>query len=118
VIKHTNPCGYATGKTLDEALSAAWSGDPVSAFGSVIAVSQPVDIKTARVLAGRFVEILIAPDFSQDALAYLKEKSTQLRILKVGISRQKRGAVFVYKHVVGGMLKQDRDVVECEKWTP
>ena len=116
VIKHTNPCGYATGKTLDEALSAAWSGDPISAFGSVIAVSQPVDITSAKVLAGRFVEILIAPDFSKDALTYLKEKSSQLRILKVGTLKGKKEERFVYKHVVGAMLKQDRDVVECEKW--
>jgi phosphoribosylaminoimidazolecarboxamide formyltransferase/IMP cyclohydrolase len=116
VIKHTNPCGYATGKTLDEALSAAWSGDPISAYGSVIAVSQPVDIATAKVLAGRFVEILIAPDFSSDALTYLKEKSSQLRILKVGVLNGKKQERFVYKHVVGAMLKQDRDVVECEKW--
>lgn len=116
VIKHTNPCGYATGTTLDKALSAAWSGDPVSAFGSVIAVSLPVDLKTAEVLAGRFVEILIAPDFSEDGLRYLKEKSSQLRILKVGDLARKKEERFVYKHVVGAMLKQDRDVVDCEKW--
>lgn len=116
VVKHTNPCGYATGKTLDQALEAAWSGDPVSAFGSVIAVSQPVDLKAAHVLAGRFVEILIAPDFSNEALGYLKEKSSQLRILKVGDLGRKKEERFVYKHVVGAMLKQDRDVIECEKW--
>ncbi|HUI90678.1 MAG TPA: bifunctional phosphoribosylaminoimidazolecarboxamide formyltransferase/IMP cyclohydrolase [Chitinivibrionales bacterium] len=116
VIKHTNPCGYATGKTLAEALSAAWSGDPISAYGSVIAVSQPVDLAAAKVLAGRFVEILIAPDFSPEALVYLKDKSSQLRILKVGELNDKKEERFVYKHVIGAMLKQDRDVVECEKW--
>jgi phosphoribosylaminoimidazolecarboxamide formyltransferase/IMP cyclohydrolase len=116
VIKHTNPCGYATGATLAQALSSAWSGDPISAFGSVIAVTEVVDLQTAQVLAGRFVEILIAPDFSEDALKFLKEKSTQIRILKVGDMGRKKEERFVYKHVVGAMLRQDRDVVECEKW--
>jgi phosphoribosylaminoimidazolecarboxamide formyltransferase/IMP cyclohydrolase len=116
IIKHTNPCGFATGKTLEKALSSAWSGDPISAYGSVIALSQTVDLATAQSLGGRFVEILIAPDFSDDALAYLKEKSSQLRILKVGDLTRKKEDRFVYKHVIGAMLRQDRDVSECEKW--
>jgi len=65
VIKHTNPCGYATGETLAEAFEAAWSGDPVSAFGSVIAVTQTVDLATAELLKGRFIEALIAPSNSK-----------------------------------------------------
>ena len=116
VIKHTNPCGYATGTTLDQALSAAWSGDPVSAYGSVIAVSRPVDMKTARVLSGRFVEMLIAPDFSEEALAFLKEKSSQIRLLVTGDLNANKDDRFVYKHVIGGLLKQDRDILELEKW--
>ncbi|HMD67907.1 MAG TPA: bifunctional phosphoribosylaminoimidazolecarboxamide formyltransferase/IMP cyclohydrolase [Chitinivibrionales bacterium] len=116
VIKHTNPCGFATGKSLAEALEAAWSGDPVSAYGSVIAVTRPVDLNAAQVLGRRFVEILIAPDFVPDALQYLKDKSSQLRILKTGDLNRKKEERFVYKHVVGAMLRQDRDVVECEKW--
>ncbi len=116
VIKHTNPCGFATGATLAQALGAAWSGDPVSAYGSVIAVTETVDAQTAQVLAGRFVEILIAPDFTEDGLRFLKEKSAQIRILKVGDLGRKKEERFVYKHVVGAMLRQDRDVVECERW--
>jgi phosphoribosylaminoimidazolecarboxamide formyltransferase/IMP cyclohydrolase len=116
VIKHTNPCGYATGTALADAIEAAWSGDTVSAFGSVIAVSKALDLSAARVLAGRFVEVLIAPDFSEEALKFLKEKSSQLRLLKVGELAGKRQERYVYKHVVGGMLRQDRDVVEFDKW--
>jgi len=116
VVKHNNPCGYATGATLQQALEAAWSGDTVSAYGSVIAVTQRVDIDTAKVLAGRFVEVLIAPDFEAEALDYLKQKSSALRLLKVGdiasASEDKR----VYKHVTGGMLVQDRDAALTEKW--
>ena len=116
MIKHTNPCGYATGRTLAQALEAAWSGDTVSAFGSVIAVSKPMDLAAAQVLSGRFVEVLVAPDFSEDALRFLKEKSSLIRLLKVGELTGKRQERYTYKHVVGGMLRQDRDTLEFEKW--
>jgi phosphoribosylaminoimidazolecarboxamide formyltransferase/IMP cyclohydrolase len=116
VIKHTNPCGYATGTTLAEALEAAWSGDTVSAYGSVIAVSKVMDLPAAQVLTGRFVEVLIAPDFAEDALKFLKEKSSQLRLLKTGELNGKTQERYTYKHVVGGMLRQDRDIMEFEKW--
>jgi phosphoribosylaminoimidazolecarboxamide formyltransferase/IMP cyclohydrolase len=115
VIKHMNPCGYATGRTLDEAFEAAWDGDPVSAFGSVIAVTRQVDLQTAERLKGRFVELLIAPGFAPDALEYLQKKSKDIRLLDIGTmvppTRRK-----VYKHILGGMLVQDRDVDLNRKW--
>ena len=116
VIKHTNPCGYATGKTLAQALSAAWSGDTVSAYGSVIAVNRTVDIDAAKVLAGRFVELIIAPDFSDDALEYLKQKSSALRILQTGGFESGVRDAHTLKYVTGGMLKQGRDDVLFDKW--
>ncbi|MDR0305641.1 MAG: bifunctional phosphoribosylaminoimidazolecarboxamide formyltransferase/IMP cyclohydrolase [Chitinispirillales bacterium] len=116
IIKHTNPCGYATGKTLEEALSAAWSGDPVSAFGGVIAVNRVVDTGTAKVLAGRFVELLIAPGFDGDALEFLKQKSSALRILQVGNLAGRVKETFMLKHVTGGLLKQGRDNALFDKW--
>jgi phosphoribosylaminoimidazolecarboxamide formyltransferase / IMP cyclohydrolase len=116
VVKHNNPCGYATGSTLERALEAAWSGDTVSAYGSVIAVTQSVDIAAAKVLAGRFVEVLIAPDFDADALDYLKKKSAALRLLRVGGLTAGSVGAHVYKNVAGGMLKQDRDAALIEKW--
>jgi len=115
VIKHLNPCGLATGETLEEAFEAAWEGDPVSAFGSVIAVSQKVDIKTAERLKGRFVEILLAPSFDEDALEFLKQKSKDIRILEVGKIEAPKPRK-VYKHVIGGLLVQDRDVGTWEKF--
>jgi len=115
LIKHMNPCGYATGATLAEAFEAAWEGDPVSAFGSVIAVSQTVDLATAEKLKGRFVEVLVAPGYAPDALDYLQKKSKDLRILDIGklVPAQDRK---VYKHILGGMLVQDRDVELNRKW--
>ncbi|MEO7426247.1 MAG: bifunctional phosphoribosylaminoimidazolecarboxamide formyltransferase/IMP cyclohydrolase [Fibrobacteria bacterium] len=115
IIKHMNPCGYATGDTLAEAFEAAWEGDPVSAFGSVIAVTRPLDLATAEALKGRFVELLIAPGFAPDALEYLRKKSKDIRLLDIGTMMPAKERK-VYKHILGGMLVQDRDVELNRKW--
>ncbi len=115
VIKHLNPCGYSTGATLKDALKAAWAGDPVSAFGSVIALTRRVDLATAEVLKGRFVEILLAPSFEPDALEFLKAKSKDIRILEIGEFGKAKDRK-VYKHVIGGMLEQDRDAALMDKF--
>lgn len=110
IIKHTNPCGYATGANLAEALEAAWAGDPVSSFGSVIAVTVPVDEKAAQVLKGRFVEALIAPDFEPDALEFLVKKSKDIRLLKLSQPLHHARPGQAFRQVSGGMLVQDRDI--------
>jgi phosphoribosylaminoimidazolecarboxamide formyltransferase/IMP cyclohydrolase len=115
IIKHMNPCGYATGATLDQAFEAAWEGDPVSAFGSVIAVTRRIDLPTAEKLKGRFVELLIAPGFDADALEYLQKKSKDIRLLDIGRLEPARDRK-VFKHILGGMLVQDRDVELYRKW--
>lgn len=116
IVKHTNPCGYATGDALAEALEAAWAGDPVSAFGSVIAVTSPVDLMAAEVLKGRFVEALIAPDFTEDALAFLKAKSKDIRLLRLRapIGLPQKGLTF--RPISGGLLVQERDAEVEEQW--
>ncbi|MGL1936791.1 MAG: IMP cyclohydrolase [Fibrobacterales bacterium] len=115
IIKHLNPCGLATGTTLDQAFEAAWQCDPVSAFGSVIAVTQKVDLKTAQLLKGRFIEILLAPGYDADALEFLMKKSKDIRILEIK-DVKKAEKTKVYKHVIGGLLVQDRDVDTYDKW--
>ncbi len=117
VIKHTNPCGYATGETLAEAFEAAWSGDPVSAFGSVIAVTQTVDLATAERLKGRFIEALIAPDFDADALEFLKAKSKNIRLLKLNAPMAKAGPRKMIKDINGGIPVQDVDTRLIAEWT-
>ena len=115
VVKHNNPCGLATGETLKEALEAAWSGDTVSAFGSIIAMSSEVDIETAKFFEGKFVEVIIAPSYALDALEYLKQKSKNLRLLETGeltSSKSKKS----YKSVTGGILEQDSNVLNYETW--
>jgi phosphoribosylaminoimidazolecarboxamide formyltransferase/IMP cyclohydrolase len=116
VIKHTNPCGCATGPTLAEALSAAWEGDPVSAFGSVIAVTETVDLKTAQVLKGRFVEALIAPDFAPDALEFLKAKSKNIRLLKLHCPLTPPVPRTILRSIHGGVLVQEADVGVVAQW--
>ncbi len=116
IIKHSNPCGYATGKTLAAAFEAAWAGDTVSAFGSVIAVTQPVDLATAECLKGRFVEVLIAPDYAPDALEYLRQKSKDLRLLKLSNTLQKPAHGATIRQIGGGLLVQDRDVGLVANW--
>jgi phosphoribosylaminoimidazolecarboxamide formyltransferase/IMP cyclohydrolase len=118
VIKHTNPCGLATGETLREAIEAAWNGDPVSAFGSVISSTQKVDLKTAEFLEGKFVEAIIAPGFDDDALEFLKNKSKDIRLLQVPDLNLGTPLPKTYKYVTGGMLEQSRDIEVFEKWEP
>jgi phosphoribosylaminoimidazolecarboxamide formyltransferase/IMP cyclohydrolase len=115
VIKHTNPCGYATGETLAEAFEAAWAGDPVSAFGSVIAVTQMVDLDTAQCLDGRFIEAIIAPGYADDALEHLMKKKN-LRILKLCKPMGKALPQRMVKQINGGLLVQDVDVEILDQW--
>jgi phosphoribosylaminoimidazolecarboxamide formyltransferase/IMP cyclohydrolase len=116
IVKHNNPCGLATGNTLLQALQAAWDGDPISAYGSIICTNEVFDLESATFLNGKFVEIILAPDFNLDALEYLKNKSENLRLLKLPELRDAFGTDYTYKYVIGGMLKQTRDVGLYEKW--
>jgi len=113
VLKHSNPCGAATGGSLGEAIDKAWEGDPVSAFGSVLGVNVPVDAAMANFLAepGRFVEAIVAPDFTPEAFEILTTKpkwKANVRLLKVGkIEPGKARAQF--RQIDGGMLCQAAD---------
>lgn len=115
IIKHTNPCGFATGTTLREALEAGWAGDPVSAFGSVIAVTTPVDADAADFLAPRFVEVIIAPDFTPEALEKLTAKKN-LRLLKLHAPFKPARSGQTLRQIGGGLLVQTRDNETMASW--
>lgn len=117
IIKHTNPCGAATGATLAEALAAAWEGDVVSAYGSVIALTRPVDLAAAQVLKGRFVEALIAPAFEPDALEFLQAKSKDIRLISLDRPLAAPLPRKLVRQINGGTLVQDADVNAPEGWT-
>lgn len=105
IVKHTTPCGLAVADTAIDAYRKALACDPVSAFGSVIAFTVPVDAEAAEALSSLFVECIVAPSFSTEALATLGRKKN-LRVLE-GTAAWPRGA-FDFKRVRGGLLVQDR----------
>jgi len=104
IIKHTNPCGTATGKTLAEAYKRALECDPVSAFGGVIGVNRHVDAEAAEEMHKLFLEVIAAPGFDEAAKAKFASKKN-LRLVEVTRADQKR----ILKNVSGGMLVQDAD---------
>jgi phosphoribosylaminoimidazolecarboxamide formyltransferase/IMP cyclohydrolase len=105
IIKHTNPCGTATGKTLLEAYRRALECDPVSAFGGVIGVNRVIDGVAAEEMAKLFLEVIAAPGFDEAAKEKFAAKKN-LRLLQVAASNEK----WALKKVSGGMLVQDADV--------
>lgn len=110
VVKHNNPCGAATAATLAEAFTQAWDGDPLSAFGGIIAFNKPVDVNTANaVMAGeRFVECLVAPGYDPEALALLKSWKKNVRLLTVdALTGPPQGLDL--RRIDGGLLVQTRD---------
>ncbi|MBN1521807.1 MAG: bifunctional phosphoribosylaminoimidazolecarboxamide formyltransferase/IMP cyclohydrolase [Candidatus Aureabacteria bacterium] len=116
VVKHTNPCGVAEGdESLLDIFKKAWATDPVSAFGSVIAVNTCVDEKTAEEIAKYFVEGVIAPGFDEKALPVLTKKKN-LRLLELkGLDdwcrkKRTRERSLDIKKVSGGLLVQERNI--------
>jgi phosphoribosylaminoimidazolecarboxamide formyltransferase/IMP cyclohydrolase len=105
IIKHTTPCGLATGQSALDAYQKALACDPVSAFGSVISINVPIDEAAAQAISSLFVECLVAPEFSEAAVEILGRKKN-LRILE-GTARWMSGS-FDFKRVRGGLLVQER----------
>jgi phosphoribosylaminoimidazolecarboxamide formyltransferase/IMP cyclohydrolase len=109
IIKHNNPCGVATDRSLAEAYRKARDCDPVSAFGGVIAFNHLVDLETAKELAATFVEVVVAPEFAPDALDVLKKKK-DVRLLDIGSAVKGAPEGMDLKKVTGGLIYQDRDL--------
>jgi phosphoribosylaminoimidazolecarboxamide formyltransferase/IMP cyclohydrolase len=109
IIKHTNPCGAATGSTVLEAYTRALEADPLSAFGSVIGINREVDGEAAEEIAKLFVEAIVAPSFTAEALARFAAKKN-LRLLEIapGDADEKKPRRTL-KQVSGGFLMQDAD---------
>ena len=110
IVKHTIPCGLAHRETLADAFDAALAGDPVSAFGGIVALSQEVDAETARRISKIFFEVVIAPGFSPEAIDVLGKKK-QLRLLEMdaashGVQPARRLDI---RPIRGGLLLQDAD---------
>ncbi|MGD2177079.1 MAG: bifunctional phosphoribosylaminoimidazolecarboxamide formyltransferase/IMP cyclohydrolase [Anaerolineae bacterium] len=112
IVKHLSPCGIACAETLVEAFSLALAGDPVSAFGSVVAVNQPYDGATARAMGDLFVEAIVAPAFTREAREVLRA-SENCRLLRMGEGVDDALEV---RAVRGGLLAQERSPGDEAEW--
>lgn len=105
IIKHTNPCGLASDDNLSRAWQKALAGDPVSAFGGIIACNRTIDADVAKEIDNLFFEVLVAPDFEQGALDILQQKKNR-RLLKLHTIPQ---PAKIQKTLLNGTLHQDAD---------
>lgn len=117
VTKHNNPCGAAAAETIESALEAAWAGDPMSAFGSVLSFTRPLNPACAEFLisGNRFVEAIIAPSFEPSALEALTTRpkwGKSVRLLACGPfeSASRRAQDLELRQLIGGFLLQERDL--------
>ncbi len=108
IIKHTNPCGCAVATDINEAFVKAYAADSLSAFGGVIIINRPCTITIAQAINKVFAELVIAPEFDDEALKVLRQKKN-IRLLKAGDLKVKdKGLRFKdYRKVIGGWLEQD-----------
>ncbi len=109
VSKHANPCGAASAYTIKDAYMKAYESDPVSAFGGIVALNREVDSATAEEMSKIFYEIIIAPSYTEDALAILERKKN-IRLMQLdGIAAKLPADAFDMKKVAGGLLVQNYD---------
>lgn len=105
-LKHANPCGVASADTVYEAYTRAYAADPVSIFGGIVAANETIDDKTAQEMVKIFLEIVIAPDYTPEALKVLRTKKN-LRVLRLPSIRAKVTGALDMKKVLGGLLVQE-----------
>lgn len=105
IVKHANPCGAASAVHIEEAYARAYQADPLSAFGGIIALNRPCTEDIAKAIAGIFMEVVLAPEYSAEALAILSAKPN-LRVLQLPSAAS---AAWEMKFITGGVLLQERD---------
>lgn len=117
-LKHMNPCGIGTAPTIFEAWNYAFEADPVSIFGGIIVLNREVDVATAEKMHELFLEIIIAPGFTEAALEVLKKKKN-LRILIISFDQKTTSIADETVSVLGGLLVQNQDLAmeHEEDWT-
>jgi phosphoribosylaminoimidazolecarboxamide formyltransferase/IMP cyclohydrolase len=108
IVKHANPCGVALARTIEEAYAGALASDTLAAYGGVVVLNRPVSAELGERLAEQFVEVLLAPDYTDEGLASLRAKPAT----RVLADRERRGfdrSERHFKRVLGGLLVQDGD---------
>ena len=118
IIKHTNPSGVGIGGTNEEAYRRALSTDPVSAFGGIVAFNRPVDAEAAKSVIEVFSEVIVAPEYDEEALEIFKSKKN-LRVLRVAGGNaavtERVERALEYKQISGGFLAQEQDIYKVSE---
>lgn len=116
-VKHSNPCGVGTGKTIGEAFQSAYEADPVSIFGGILCANREIDVNTAQMISKLFVEVILAPSFSTEALDTLSKKKN-LRLLTLEMNQADTKNEWTIQSISGGLLVQERDqqLLEIDQW--
>ncbi|HEV7173073.1 bifunctional phosphoribosylaminoimidazolecarboxamide formyltransferase/IMP cyclohydrolase [Pedococcus sp.] len=112
IVKHANPCGIAVGSTIEDAYAAAHATDPVSAYGGIIAANRPVNLAMASRVKDVFTEVIVAPDFEDDALELLQQKKN-IRILRLPADLTHSADRVETRPISGGLLMQTVDRVDA-----
>jgi phosphoribosylaminoimidazolecarboxamide formyltransferase/IMP cyclohydrolase len=113
IVKHANPCGVALGGTPLAAYRRAFATDAVSAFGGIIAFNRPLDAATVEAVAAQFLEVLIAPGYTPDALAVIAQKKN-VRVLEIPLPGESMPPQLDFKRVGGGLLVQTADHLDVD----
>ena len=111
ILKHNNACGFATRDTIHEAYLAALAGDPVSAFGGILISNTIIDAATAHEINSLFCEVVIAPEFAEQALPILKEKKNRVLLVQKDVELPKKQ----FRTILNGLLEQDKDAITDKK---
>jgi len=120
IVKHATPCGFATASDLPAAFKKAFDGDPLAAFGGIVALNKEVDLATARAITAieKLLEVIVAPSFAADALELLRSRWKNVRLLAVGpvgtYDKADHGEYHLHK-IVGGYLVQERDLAGSDE---
>ena len=115
IVKHASPCGFGTGPDIATAFRHAFAGDPLASFGGIVALNKPVDLACAQAITSidKLLEVIVAPAYEPDALALLKTRWKNVRLLEVGpvgTTDQADRHEYMLHKIVGGYLVQDRDL--------
>ena len=117
IVKHATPCGCAVADDLATAFCRAFEGDPLAAFGGIVAFNRPIDLPAAQAITSidKLLEVIVAPIFEPDALTLLRERWKNVRLLEVGpLGNFDRGELHMHK-IVGGVLVQQRDLLGIDE---
>jgi phosphoribosylaminoimidazolecarboxamide formyltransferase/IMP cyclohydrolase len=117
VIKHTNPCGAATGATAAEAYVRARDADALAAFGGIVGVNRPIDVETANAITSTFIEAVVAPGVDEAARALFAKKAN-MRVVVVDFSALRSATAPEVRSILGAVLVQQRDVKVVTRRTP